>query len=272
MELYVKAFCVAVLEGLTEFIPVSSTGHMLLLSDAVDFDHPLKDTFVVFIQLGAICAVGGIYFRRYCEIAVLLFSPGQRREAWIRRRFPSVAHFAAAVLPIGVIGLLFYDFIKSRLFGVVPVLWGLSLGGLAMIVVDRACKNFKVREVERITLKQSFWIGMSQVFALCPGVSRSGSTMVAGLLLGVSHKPAADFSFMVAVPVMTMAVGYDLYESRHLIDLDAAGLLAFGFFGALITAFVSVRWFLRVLPRLKLLPFGIYRLLLAGAFAAWLYV
>jgi len=263
-NLYLKAILTSIVEGLTEFVPVSSTGHMILFGRWIDFSGPQAETFSVFIQLGAILAAFLIYRQQFVG---LIPKPGNepffKRLLWGENR-PTAVHFIVAVLPILVAGLLLHKVIKERLFSADVVAYGLIIGGALMIIVEKLPKKLHTESVDQITVKQAFWIGIGQCMAVWPGMSRSGSTLVTSLLVGIKHKPAADFSFIIAVPVMVAAVGYDLLKSWSFLTADDFGYFAIGFVVAFLVAWGSIRWFLTVLGSLGLVPFGVYRIAMGG--------
>ena len=263
-NLYLKAFLTAVVEGLTEFVPVSSTGHMILLEDWIGFTGDKAATFTVFIQLGAILAAFWLYKERFLGLV-----PASGKEPLLRRLFwgasrPTALHFIVAVLPILVAGLALHKVIKERLFSVEVVAIGLMVGGVLMILVQLLPKRYSAESVDQISLSQAGLIGLGQCMAIWPGMSRSGSTLITGLLVGVRAQAAADFSFIIAVPVMVAAVGYDLYKSWGFLEQSDLALFAMGFGVAFAIAWVSIRWFIGVLGKIGLIPFGIYRIVLGA--------
>lgn len=264
-ETYLKAFLVAVLEGLTEFIPVSSTGHMILFGDLIQFTGEKAHSFEVFIQLGAILAAFFVYKEKYFG---LLPHP-TKGEGFVHSLFlgtsrPTVSHILLGIVPILIAGFLLHKIIKEHLFSPLTVAIGLIVGGVLMILADRLPLKQRATQVEQVTLRQALIIGFGQCLAVWPGMSRSGSTMVTGLFAGVGHRAAADFSFIIAVPVMVAAVGYDLLKSWHFLELADLPYFALGFVTAFVVALASIRWFLGVLGRLKLTPFGLYRIAIGG--------
>lgn len=269
LDIYFKAALLAVLEGLTEFIPVSSTGHMILLGDLIQFTGEKASVFEIFIQLGAILAVVLIYKEKFLGLI-----PGvQSKKSFFSDLFfgksvPTGMHIFVAIVPILIAGFLLHQTIKNHLFGPITVAIGLIIGGLLMIIIERLPIKQETEVVEDITLKQAFIIGLGQCMAVWPGMSRSGSTMVTSLLVGVRHKPAADFSFIIAVPVMCAAVAYDLLKSWHILEWSDLSYFMLGFFIAFAVAWLSIKWFLHVLTKVRLTPFGIYRILL-GSFTLW---
>lgn len=258
---YWYAFLLAVVEGLTEFIPVSSTGHMLLLAEYLNLHSEQAKSFIIFIQLGAILAVAVVYRQRVTKL-FSVFNPQRQELNWL--------HFVLAILPVMVAGALLYTVIRNHLFGALPVAVGLLVGGVIMIWVDKQPREWRVQDLDSLSYKDAFLVGVGQCFALWPGVSRSGATMVAALLRNINHQTAADFSFLLAIPVMLLAVSYDLFKSWGALSVQDFQLFGFGFLIAFLAAFASVRLFLGILPKVRLLPFGVYRILLGGLWLWWL--
>ncbi|MDB6177212.1 undecaprenyl-diphosphate phosphatase [Paracoccus sp. Z330] len=230
------AAVLGLLEGLTEFIPVSSTGHVLLAGRFLGFESPGR-AFEVVIQLGAVLAILGVYSTRLWAI----FSSAPHDPA--SRRF--IAAVLLAFLPAVVIGVLAHDIIKTVLFET-PILIAvmLILGGIILLFVDRWAKNPRYFRAEDFPLSMAFKIGFIQCLAMIPGVSRSGATIVGALTLGADKRSAAEFSFFLSMPTMLGAFVYDLYKNRDILDAAALGNIAVGFVCAFLTAIVVVRWLL----------------------------
>ncbi|MGY5343834.1 undecaprenyl-diphosphate phosphatase [Paenibacillus glucanolyticus] len=256
-----KAIILGIIEGLTEFLPVSSTGHLILAGHLLSFEGQTAITFKIVIQLGAVMAVLLLYWKRYLAIGANLirmdFSPSKGLN---------VIHMMLAMLPALILYLLFKDTIKSQLFGPIPVLIGLVAGGLLMIIAARSRRTETAETMDRIHYKQAFGIGLFQCLALWPGFSRSGSTISGGRLLGTSQKAAADFTFLISVPVMFGASVLDLYDSRELLDSDDLFLMAIGFMTSFLVAMIAVVTFIKLIKRLRLEWFALYRFVLAGLF------
>lgn len=251
------AAIVGVVEGLTEFLPVSSTGHMILVEDLLGFHGEAASVFAVFIQLGAILSVAFLYREKYLQ----LMNPAN----W----FPmpaglSVWHVAAGIVPVGLVGFLAHGLIKRYLFSSFTVIIGLVLGAFLMLAAEKSDRSPFTTDVEKMTLKQAFWVGLFQILSLWPGFSRSGSTISGGILLGMDRKAAADFSFIIALPLMTMACIYDLYKSWSLLSVADFQMIAVGFVVSFIVAYWSVVWFLKFLHKSTLASFSYYRILLAA--------
>ncbi len=244
-----KPILLGIVEGLTEFIPVSSTGHLILFGEMISYKGAAADTFEVFIQLGAILAVVFLYPKRFLSFAKFEDISG-------------IIKLSLACLPAFVLGFLFHSAIKELLFKPIPVAIALALGGMVMIFIERREATPTARSFEEISYRQSFLIGIFQCLALWPGVSRSGATIVGGMILGLKRTIAAEFSFLVAVPVMMAATLYDLYKSYESLGEGAVAELAVGFVVSFVVALIAIRTFIALLDKWTLSPFGYYRILL----------
>ena len=262
MEVW-QAILIAIVEGITEFIPVSSTGHMILVQDWFSIRTENNHTFIVFIQSGAILSVIKIYYGEFLKLSPFT-SHSTIKEIIYRKSFPSIIHFGVAILPVLFLGFFFYDVIVEALFHPKIVAFSLIIGGICMIVVDLLKKNFSAQTTADITIKQAFYIGVGQCFSLIPGTSRSASTIVTGVISGVKHKAAADFSFMIALPILLIAVAYDLYRSYHNLHVTDIPFFFIGFVVSFIVGYISITLFLKILNNVKLIPFGIYRIIMGG--------
>ena len=269
---WLAAILLGLVEGLTEFIPVSSTGHLLLAKQALGLADEPWNTFIVMIQLGAILAVVAVYFVRLWK--VLLGLPGKDPAA---RRF--AISVLLAFLPSAVLGLLLHDFIKDVLFNTTIVCISLIVGGVALIVLERwsdagtmglrrrvkdGVVTLEQRDLAedamKLTWKTAIGVGLWQCLSIIPGVSRSGATIVGGLLLGVDKKAAAEFSFFLAIPTMVGAFALDFWESRDLITGDVAGLIAIGFVVSFISGLFVVRTMLDFVAKHGFTPFAWWRI------------
>jgi undecaprenyl-diphosphatase len=255
---WLSAILLGLVEGLTEFIPVSSTGHLLLAKTAMGLTDPSWDTFIVLIQLGAILAVVALYFRRLWAVLVSLPTrPESRRFA---------LSVLIAFLPAVVIGFALHDFIKAVLFeSPVLICWSLILGGVVLLLIDRFPPKPRHTDAMNYPWLTSLGIGVFQVLSMAPGVSRSGATIVGGLLLGGDKRSAAEFSFFLAIPTMVGAFAYDLYKSRDQLSLDSAGLIAIGFVVSFLSGLVVIRTMLGFVQKRGYAPFGWWRILVGGA-------
>ncbi|WP_410514630.1 undecaprenyl-diphosphate phosphatase [Paenibacillus sp. BR2-3] len=273
----IKAIILGIVEGLTEFAPVSSTGHMVIVDDMWLKSQGFlgkytANTFKVVIQLGSILAVVIIFRNRFIDLLglkrfgrkELQVEPEGQPQVETTGRL-KLAQVIVGLLPAGVLGMLFEDYIDEYLFSTATVLIGLVIGALFMIAADFfAPKQIKVQSVDQITYRQALTVGFIQCFSLWPGFSRSGSTISGGVLLGMSHRAAADFTFIMAVPIMAGASLISLIKNWQYFTLDALPFFIAGFISAFLFALLSMRFFLKLINRIKLLPFAIYRIVLAG--------
>lgn len=258
---YFCALIIGIVEGLTEYIPVSSTGHLIIVGHMLNFTGTLADVFDVFIQLGAILAVLAVYKEKFIYML--------DRKNWFKTHGTSPLNLAIAMFPACLVGFLAHDIIKGYLFGPTTVIIGLIIGGLFMIFAEKKRKYFKVRNVDQINSKQAFQIGLFQCLSLWPGFSRSGSTISGSLLLGISRKAGADFSFIMAVPLMFIACLYDLLKVAKYLSFSDFGVLAVGFIVSFVVAYASILWFLKFLNKYTLTGFAVYRFFVA--LFAWFY-
>jgi undecaprenyl-diphosphatase len=252
-----KAFVLGVVEGLTEFLPVSSTGHLLLIEHFFGFDDDaFGKTFVVLIQLGAILAILSIYFGRLWHIAMGMFSdPAARRF---------VIGVLIAFLPAAIIGAAAHSFIKGVLFNVWIVCFTLIVGGAILLWVDHMDLDTRYHDATRFSLPMYLIIGLAQCLAMIPGVSRSGTTIVSAMLLGADKRAAADFSFFLAIPTMAGAFTYDLYKSHSLLSADNTVLIAVGFATSFVCAWIVVRTFLDYVTRHGFALFAWWRVIVGS--------
>lgn len=252
-----------IVEGLTEFLPVSSTAHLLLAQDILGFSPP-GEVFPIVIQFGAILAVVAIYWRKFWTVLVTLPSS------------PDSRHFALTVIvafiPAAIAGLLLHGFIKRVLFSpeIAPLVIAttLILGGIVILVCERIAPKPRHFDGDRLPLSKAFQIGLCQILAIVPGVSRSGATILGGELLGVDRKAAALFTFYLAVPTMLGATVLDLYKNRDVLTAAAGTDIAVGFVTAFLVAWVVVKGFVAFVGRYGLTPFAWYRIALGGVILA----
>ncbi|MGH6832347.1 MAG: undecaprenyl-diphosphate phosphatase, partial [Methyloceanibacter sp.] len=222
-------------------------------------------TFEIAIQLGAILSVVVLYYRRMLDLLSLGQSSGSGAVSTLKGR-PGLCRIALASLPALVAGYLFHDVIKSRLFTPVAVSWALAVGGVAILFAERWVSRQSPRSLETLTLKQALGIGLFQVLSLWPGTSRSAATIVGGLLLGLDRKGAAEFSFLIAVPVMMVASGYDVLMLSAALTSDDIAQFGVGFAVSFVVALLSIKTFILLLSRWTLTPFAWYRIVAAPIF------
>lgn len=247
-----QALILGVVEGLTEFLPVSSTGHLILVGDLLHFNDEKGKLFEIVIQSGAILAVCWEYRRK---IASVVCGLGSSREA---QRF--VLNLAVAFMPLAVLGLIFGKAIKANLFNPVTVASTFILGGVLILWAERREHRIRVETVEELDVIDAFKLGLAQALALIPGTSRSGATIIGGLLFGLSRKAATEFSFFLAIPTLLAATAYQLYKERALLAADDLGMWLVGFIAAFVSAFVCVRWLLRYIATHDFTLFAWYRI------------
>lgn len=259
----VVAFILGVVEGVTEFLPVSSTGHMIIVGSLLGFDDDKAKTFEVIIQLGSILAVVVMFWRRLFGLIGIHFGavPHEGHTAGRLR----LGHILLAMIPAVVLGLVFHSTIKS-LFNPLNVMYALVVGGFLLLAAEWL-KPKKPRAVglDDITYRQAFMIGCFQCLALWPGFSRSGATISGGMLVGVSRYAASEFSFILAVPMMMGATVLDLYKSWHFLALTDLPMFVVGFVTAFVVALIAIKTFLQLIKRISFVPFAIYRFFVAAA-------
>ncbi len=254
-ELFI-AVILGIVEGLTEFLPVSSTGHLIIAGHLIGYTGPKAESFQVAIQLGAILAIVILYRERFqglCSLQSSQTFAGYR--GWIL--------LAATSLPASLLGLATHDLIKEHLFGPVTVAWALGAGALFILWVERRGEGKQYASLDDVTLALALGIGLFQCLALWPGFSRSTATIMGALLLGSNRKLAVEYSFVAAVPIMFAAVGYDLYKSAPLLSSADIPFWVMGFGVSFLSAWGAVKGFIHLVGRMTFRPFAWYRLVLA---------
>jgi undecaprenyl-diphosphatase len=258
----IAAIILGLVEGATEFLPVSSTGHLILAGHALGFVGPRADAFEIIIQLGAILAVVWLYRALLWRVA--------RDGVAVEESRRLILALLVAFLPAAIVGLLTHHWITARLFTPRVVIGALVAGGVAIFAIERWRPAPRIETVMQIGYRTALWIGIAQVLSLIPGASRSGATIMGALLVGVARPAAAEFSFLLAIPVMFAATGLDLWENRQLLSGSDAGMLAVGFAVAFASALVVVRWLVRFVSHRSFVPFAWYRIVFGLALAALL--
>lgn len=255
-----KAAVLGVVEGLTEFLPVSSTGHLIVAGRLLDFGSP---SFEIAIQLGAMLALTWVYRPRLAKLA----SDCARRP--MARVF--VLKILAAFLPAAVIGLVAHHWIEENLFSPVVVATTMIAGGIVIFLVDRPGPSEGLTDLERMSFGQAIAIGLGQALSMIPGVSRSGATIITGLIVGLERRAALDFSFLLALPTMYAACLFALVKARHELLVDGALATSVGLLTAYISALIVIRAFLRFVGEHSLRGFGWYRIAAGAALVVWLF-
>jgi undecaprenyl-diphosphatase len=260
-----------IVEGLTEFIPVSSTGHLILLASYLESHDDKEKLFEVFIQLGAILAVAFIYFDKLVSIVRDLLKEGLKGKGTVKGVTLSYDAWdiLIACIPPLFAGFFLYKYIKTLLFYPYPVACALIFGGILLILVEKIkpekpCSG----TLETVSRKQALMVGLFQCMSLWPGMSRSGSCIIGGRFWGLSRVLSAEFSFIVAIPIMTAAVTYDVYKSYHILELGDWWYFIIGFVVSFIAGGVAVKGLISYLTKYSLVPIGVYRILL-GITVLW---
>ena len=251
----IQTIILAIIEGLTEFLPVSSTGHMILASSIMKIqDDAFVKTFEIAIQLGAILAIVLLYAKRFLQGLTIYYK------------------LSTAFIPTAIIGFLAYPYIKAYLFNSVIVAISLIVGGIVLIIIDKwvVTQKSKTDVLESITYKNAFFIGLIQCFSMIPGVSRAAATIIGGVFNGLDKKQATEFSFLLAVPTMFAATGYDLLKTPIVFSKHEIFLLGIGLIVAFITAWIAVKIFLKIVENYGFKHFGYYRIIIGIIFLIFL--
>ena len=252
MDTQINAAIMGLVEGLTEFLPVSSTGHLLLMNEILGFKGPEGNVFEIVIQFGAILAVVAVYFARLWKVAVGLPTSAEAR------RF--VGAVLLAFLPAMVIGYFAHDFIKAVLFDPTIVAISFIIGGFAILWIEKKAPAPSIETIETMPMKTALYIGLAQCVSMIPGVSRSGATIMGSLLLKVERKVAAEFTFFLAIPTMAAATAYDLYKNIDHLTMDDGVTIGIGFVVAFLSALFVVKTFVGFVGRHGFAPFAWYRI------------
>ncbi|NDP59161.1 MAG: undecaprenyl-diphosphate phosphatase [Oxalobacteraceae bacterium] len=265
--LALKALIMGIVEGLTEFLPISSTGHLILAGSLLDFTGEKVKTFEIVIQAGAILAIIWEYRARLLHVCTGLFSDRGAQKFAI--------NLVIAFIPAAVLGLIFSSAIKAKLFAPVPVAMAFIAGGLIILWVERRNKRSpvppRIDSVDQMTALDALKVGLAQAFALIPGTSRSGATIIGGMLFGLSRKAATEFSFFLAIPTLLGATVYSLYKARELLSVEDLPLFGIGTLAAFVSAFFCVRWLLRYISSHDFTIFAWYRIVFGFVILATAY-
>ncbi|ARU92889.1 undecaprenyl-diphosphate phosphatase [Tatumella citrea] len=259
-HLFIAAI-LGIVEGLTEFLPVSSTGHMIIVGHLLGFEDQTAETFEVVIQLGSILAVVVMFWRRLFGLIGIHF--GKVPHEGTGQGHLTLIHIILGMIPAVVLGLILHDRIKT-LFTPINVMYALVAGGILLLLAEFfKPKQPKSVGLDDISYRQAFMIGCFQCLALWPGFSRSGATISGGMLMGVSRYAASEYSFLLAVPMMIGATALDLYKSLNFLTASDIPMFAVGFIMAFIVALIAIKTFLELIKRISFIPFAIYRFILA---------
>ncbi len=259
--LLLKALILGLVEAASEFLPISSTGHLIIVGDFLNFTGTRAETFEIFIQLGAILAVVWVYRERLLDMVINM--------DWDRQVQRLTMNLLIAFLPAALLGLLLHKHITHYLFNPVSVAGALVVGGFAILLIERYARTGRVQAIENLTWRDALLIGIAQSVALFPGVSRSGATIMGGMLCGVSRFAATEFSFFLAIPTMFAATGYSLYKEWGSLTLADAPLFAVGFIAAFVGGLAVVRFLLVYVGQHSFAPFAWYRIVFGGLLLAY---
>ncbi len=263
MSDWLIAILLGIIEGLTEFLPVSSTGHLILAGELVGFTDNSSIAFKIAIQLGAILAVLLVYWQRFWAVGTGLLKLQRGPIAFTR-------NILLGFVPALLIGVVAYDAIRAAMQTPEIVAIALIVGGIIILLLERIVKNVRFHSVEDIPFGTALSIGLIQCTAMLPGVSRSGATIMGGLMMGVERKTAAEFSFFLAVPTMMAATVYALWKNRALLSADDLDMIAIGFTAAFVVAVIVVKAFVALVGRYGFAPFAYYRIIVGSAALLWL--
>lgn len=255
-----QAVLLGVVEGLTEFIPVSSTGHLILLVDILGFQGPPGKVFEIIIQLGAILAVCWLYRQKIISVIFGLFSDKKEQKF--------AFNVILAFMPAAIMGVLLHDFIKSVLFSPYIVSVSLITGGFIILLIEKKSPKADCNSIDDIKFRTAFFIGCAQVLAMIPGVSRSGATIMGSILLRVERKAATEFSFFLAIPTMLGATVYDVYKNYAILSFDNTAIIAIGFISAFLAALLVVKTVISFISTHGFVPFAYYRIAVGGVMLA----
>lgn len=250
--LLIKAAILGIIEGLTEFLPVSSTGHLIIFGDLLGYTDAHSKVFKIIIQLAAILAVCWDYRQRITDVV-----SGLGKDASANR---FTGHLIVAFLPAAVLGLMFYSIIKGYLFNPLTVAGALIVGGLFIIFIEKRAYHPHLETVEAMNWQTALKVGFAQSLAMFPGVSRSGATIMGGLVFGLSRKAATEFSFFLAIPTMLAATAYDVYKNWALLRLDDLPVFLVGFIFSFVAAMIAVKAFIHFVSNHSFIAFAWYRI------------
>ena len=260
--LILKIIFLGIVEGLTEFLPISSTGHLIVCADIIKFNNEVVTLFEIVIQLGAILAVVWLYREKILNLIKTAFKD--------KKSFDFIVNVLIAFIPASVVGFFFHGIIKSYLFNPITVAFALIVGGFIILYIENKNIKLKTQDAFDITKKSALIVGLAQILSLIPGVSRAGATIMGGVCSGLSRKAAAEFSFFLAIPIMFAASFYDLYKSSSILNLESTIIIVIGFISAFISAIVVIKWFIKYISSNDFKVFGWYRILF-GAFLLCVY-
>ena len=252
---FVKAISLGMVEGLTEFIPVSSTAHLIIFSQILNFDSIKNNVFEIAIQIGGISAIAVIYFKKLNDVFLKFYK---------KNNLKFIDNLALAFVPAVLIGLLAHEFIKKYLFSNSIIAFSLIIGGVVIILIEKFHKKFVVKNIDEIQKPTALMIGLFQCLAMIPGVSRSGATIMGAMLFGVERKVATEFSFFLAIPTIGSACVYDIYKNFHQLRFDDIELISVGILSSFISSLFVIKWLIKYVSNNNFIIFGYYRILIGA--------
>ena len=257
----IKALILGVVEGATEFLPISSTGHLIIVGDLLNFNDEKGKVFEIVIQLAAILAVCWEYRLKLIDTALHIRTQSKAQQF--------VLNLFLAFLPAAILGLAFHSFIKEHLFSPITVAIALIIGGFAILFIENKTLQTPTLSIDDLTPTQAIKVGLAQSLALFPGVSRAGATILGGMIFGLNRKTATEFSFFLAIPIMFAATALDVYKSRDLLSFDDVGFFAVGFITAFLSALVAIRFLLKFVASHDFKLFAWYRIVFGAIVLAY---
>ncbi len=260
--LILKTIFLGIVEGLTEFLPISSTGHLIVCANMIKFDNKVATLFEIVIQLGAILAVVWLYREKIITLIKTAFKD--------KKSYDFIVNIIIAFIPASVVGFFFHSIIKHYLFNPITVAFALIIGGYIIVYIENKKIKVKTQEAFDITKKSALIVGLAQILSLIPGVSRAGATIMGGVCCGLSRKASAEFSFFLAIPIMFAATFYDLYKNSADLNMESVTIITIGFISAFISAIAVIKWFIKYISTKDFKIFGWYRILF-GAFLLGFY-
>lgn len=256
IAIILKSILIGIIEGLTEFIPVSSTAHLIMASMLTDFNYVENGVFEIVIQLGAILAICLLYRQKLFHTATCFFKEKSSRKF--------VYNISLAFFPSVFFGIFFYQIIKTVFFSLEYIAFALILGGIAIILIEKAKIHHKYESIESLPPAKALFVGLFQAIAIIPGVSRSGATIMGGLLLKLDRKTATEFSFFLAIPTIFGASFYDIYKNYHVLSTSSLEIIAIGFAASFVSALFVIKWLIHYVSNNNFLPFAYYRIILGS--------
>ena len=253
LPIFFKAILLGIIEGLTEFIPVSSTAHLIIFSQILNFDAIRNNVFEIAIQIGGISAIAVIYFKKLNNVLLKFYEKNNQKF---------VDNLALAFIPAVLIGVVAHDYIKKYLFSNLVIAFSLIIGGVAIILIEKFHKKFVVKNIEDIQKSTALSVGFFQCLAMIPGVSRSGATIMGAMLFGVDRKIATEFSFFLAIPTIGSACLYDIYKNFSKLSFNDFELIFVGVIASFVSSLIVIKWLLKFISTHSFSSFGYYRIAL----------